>query len=490
MTTRRTSRKAQPASTDDSAATDAPAPVIKHLTLEERAAIGKAARAKTPRESHAAWKPPADRPDPIALLEEQGRTRVAELVPIRYGRMLASPFAFYRGAAVIMAADLSTTPQSGIHAQLCGDAHLANFGGFASPELDLIFDINDFDETLPGSWEWDIKRLAASIEIAGRTRGFIDKERRASVLGAVEEYRRAMRAFAAQGNLAVWHAVLNVAAIRERLSLEGQVEDLKRLRQRIAEAHTKDNVRALERLTRQVNGQLQIVSSPPLVVRLEELVPAEEHRRLEDLVREFIRRYRATLLIDRRRLVEEYRYVDIARKVVGVGSVGTRTWIILLVGRDETDPLFLQVKEAQASVLEPYVRVSRYAKHGERVVNGQRLIQAAPDILLGWDHIQLARDLPQDYYVRQLWDWKVSAEIETMPPGRLALYAKLCAWTLARAHARSGDRVAIAAYLGKNAVFAQAIADFSVAYADQNERDHAALAAAVQSGRIKAQTGV
>jgi uncharacterized protein (DUF2252 family) len=475
---------------DDSAATAAPAPVIKHLTLEERIAIGKAARAKTPRESHAGWKPSADRPDPIALLEEQARTRVAELVPVRYGRMLASPFAFYRGAAVIMAADLSTTPQSGIHAQLCGDAHLANFGGFASPERDLLFDINDFDETLPGPWEWDVKRLAASIEIAGRARGFIDKERQASVLGAVEEYRRAMRAFAAQGNLAVWHAVLNEAAIRERWNLEGQVDDLKRLRQRIAEAHAKDNARALERLTRQVNGHLQIVSSPPLVVRLEELVPAEEHRRLEDLVREFIRRYRATLLIDRRRLVEEYRYIDVARKVVGVGSVGTRTWIILLVGRDETDPLFLQVKEADASVLEPYVHASRYAKHGERVVNGQRLIQAAPDILLGWDHIQLARDLPQDYYVRQLWDWKVSAEIETMPPGRLTLYAKLCAWTLAHAHARSGDRVAIAAYLGKNAVFAQAIAEFSVAYADQNEHDHAALVAAVKSGRIKAQTGV
>jgi uncharacterized protein (DUF2252 family) len=474
----------------DPATTDTNPSIITHFTLQERAASGRTARARTPRESHAAWEPPADRPDPIALLEEQARSRVADLVPIRYGRMFASPFAFYRGAAVIMASDLSTTPQSGIHAQLCGDAHLANFGAFASPELDLVFDINDFDETLPGPWEWDVKRLAASIEIAGRARGFSDKARRASVLGATEEYQRAMRSFAAQSNLAVWHTLLNVAAIRQRVSLEGQVEDLKRLRQRVTEAHARDNARAEERLTRRVNGQLQIVSSLPLVVRFEELLPAAEHQRLEALVREFIRRYRASLLIDRRRLVEEYRYVDIARKVVGVGSVGTRAWIILLVGRDETDPLFLQVKEAQASALEPYVGRSRYARHGERVVNGQRLIQAAPDIFLGWDHIQLVEDLPQDYYVRQLWDWKVSAEIETMPPGRLTLYAKLCAWTLARAHARSGDRVAIAAYLGKNDRFAQAIADFSVAYANQNERDYAALVAAVKGGRIKAETGV
>jgi uncharacterized protein (DUF2252 family) len=404
--------------------------------------------------------------------------------------MLASPFAFYRGAAVIMASDLFKTPQSGINAQLCGDAHLANFGGFASPERELVFDINDFDETLPGPWEWDVKRLAASVEIAGRARGFTEKERRSCVLGAVEEYQRAMREFAAQNNLAVWHTVLNEATIRQRVSLEGQAEDLRRLRQRVTEAHARDNARAVERLTRRVNGQLQIVSTPPLVVRAEELLPAEAHRQLVDNVRNFIRSYRATLLIDRRRLVEEYQYIDIARKVVGVGSVGTRTWIVLLIGRDESDPLFLQVKEAQASVLEAYLGRSKYAKHGERVVNGQRLIQAAPDILLGWNHIQLFADLPQDYYVRQLWDWKVSAEIETMPPGRLTLYAKLCAWGLARAHARSGDRIAIATYLGKNDLFTQAIAAFSVAYANQNERDYAALAAAVKSGRIKAETGV
>ncbi|HEY7093190.1 MAG TPA: DUF2252 domain-containing protein [Ktedonobacterales bacterium] len=490
MTKKTTTRQAQPQPVDGPVTKDAKPPVITHLTPEERATIGKTARAKTPRESHAVWTAPSDRPDPIALLEEQARTRVADLVPIRYGRMLASPFAFYRGAAVIMAADLSATPQSGIHAQLCGDAHLANFGGFASPERDLVFDINDFDETLPGPWEWDVKRLAASVEIAGRARAFSDKDRRLSVLAVAAEYRRAMREFAAMGNLAIWYARLDLASVRQRWGGETRPQELARLDLRVAEAHTKDNMRALEKLTRRVDGQLQIVSSPPLVVRLEELLPAEEHRRIEDIVRDFIRSYRQTLLVDRRHLVEAYRYVDIARKVVGVGSVGTRTWIILLVGRDETDPLFLQIKEAQASVLEPYAGRSKYAKHGERVVNGQRLIQAAPDILLGWDHIQLGDDLPQDYYVRQLWDWKVSAMIETMTPRVMVFYARMCAWSLARAHARSGDPIAIAAYLGKNETFDRAIAEFSVAYANQNERDHAALVAAVKSGRIKAETGV
>jgi uncharacterized protein (DUF2252 family) len=493
MTKKTNNRQAQAvdgAATTGVKTTGAKPPIITHLTAGERAAIGRTARANTPRESHAVWEPPTERPDPIELLEEQAESRIADLVPIRYGRMLASPFAFYRGAAVIMAADLSTTPQSGLHAQLCGDAHLANFGGFASPERDLVFNINDFDETLPGPWEWDVKRLAASIEIAGRERAFSAKERRECVLGAVEAYRRAMGELATQSNLAVWHAMLNAVSIRQRWGQALQPQGLKRLEQRVAAAHAKDNVRALERLTHRVDGKLQLVSSPPLVIRAEELLPAEEYRQLEGVVRDFIRNYRQTLLIDRRHLVEEYRYVDIARKVVGVGSVGTRAFIILLVGRDESDPLFLQIKEAQASVLEPYVGRSRYAKHGERVVNGQRLIQAAPDIFLGWEHIQLFHDLPQDYYVRQLWDWKVSAEIATMTPRVLRVYAEICAWTLARAHARSGDRVAIAAYLGKNTAFAQAIATFSVAYANQNERDYAALAEAVKSGRIKAVTGV
>lgn len=481
----------QPPTGDNATPDSAPKPpIIEHLTPEQRVAMGKSARAGVPLESHAAWAPPHERPDPVSLLEEQARTRVPELVPIRYGRMLVSPFAFYRGAAVIMASDLSTTPRSGIHVQLCGDAHLANFGGFASPERDLVFGINDFDETLPGPWEWDVKRLAASIEIAGRERGFSRKERRSCVLAAAAEYGRAMREFAAMSNLSIWYARLDMASVRQRWGHELRPQLLKRLGQRVAAAHSKDNMRALEKLTRRVDGQLQIVSNPPLVVRLEELLPPDEHNRLEGLVRDFIRNYRQSLLTDRRRLVEDYRYIDIARKVVGVGSVGTRTWIILLVGRDDNDPLFLQIKEAQESVLEPYVDRSKYEQRGERVVNGQRLIQSTTDILLGWERIAAIDDTPRDYYVRQLWDWKMSVEVETMTPPVLAFYGQMCAWTLAQAHARSGDQIAIAAYLGKNDRFDRAIAEFSVTYANQNERDYSALVGAVKSGRIKAEVGV
>lgn len=461
-----------------------------HLSPEERAAAGKAARSRVPRESHAGWKPPPQRPDPIALLEEQGRTRVAELVPIRYGRMLVSPFAFYRGAAVIMASDLSTTAQSGIEVQLCGDAHLANFGGFASPERDLVFGINDFDETLPGPWEWDVKRLAASIEIVGRDRGFSEKERHSCVTAAATEYGVSMQELAGMSNLNIWHAVLDEAGVRRRWGQELRRHDLMQLDQRVAEARTRDNVRALERLTHRVDGRLQIVNSPPLVVRVEELVPADEHSRLEGVVRDYIRSYLKSLLIDRRRLVESYEQIDIARKVVGVGSVGTRAWIILLVGRDDADPLVLQLKEAQASVLERYLGPSKYANHGERVVNGQRSLQTTSDVLLGWERITEVDGVQRDFYVRQLWDWKVSADIETMTPRLLEFYGRMWAWVLAHAHARSGDGIAIAAYLGKNDAFARAIVEFSQAYADQNERDYKALAEAAKSGRIKAQTGV
>ena len=462
---------------------------IAPKTPEERTATGKVARARAPRESHAAWAPGGARADPVALLEDQARTRVPELVPIRYGRMLVSPFAFYRGAAVIMASDLSTTPRSGIEVQLCGDAHLANFGGFASPERDLVFGINDFDETLPGPWEWDLKRLAASIEIAGREREFSDRERRSCVLAGVREYERTMREFATMGNLAIWYSKLDEAGVRQRWGQDVPPHTLKRLDERVVEARTKDNVRAFEKLTRRVDGQLQIISNPPLIVRVEELLSADEHSRLEEIVKGFIRSYGRSLLNDHRRLVEDYRYVDMARKVVGVGSVGTRTWIILLLGRDDSDPLFLQIKEAQESVLEPYLGRSQYDEHGERVVNGQRLIQATSDVLLGWDRITAIDETPHDYYVRQLWDWKVSADIEDMTPALLTFYAQMCAWTLAQAHARSGDQIAIAAYLGKNDVFERAIAEFSMAYADQNERDYGALVDAVKSGRIKAETG-
>jgi uncharacterized protein (DUF2252 family) len=464
---------------------------ITHLSLEERAVSGKAARTQVPREYQAIWEAPAERPDPIALLETQATTRVPELVPIRYGRMLASPFAFYRGAAVIMAADLATLPHSGLKVQLCGDAHLANFGGFASPERELFLDINDFDETLPGPWEWDVKRLAASIEIAGRERGFDAKSRHKLVLGAAAEYHRAMGEFARLGNLDLWYLHLDLAGMQARWGSTVKPKIMKTLKADFALAYHRDNQRALEKLTRRVNGQLKIAASPPLVVPAEDILWDAGQSQLEETMRQLIRNYRATLQPDRRRLMESFRYVHFARKVVGVGSVGMRTWIILLVGRDDQDPLFLQAKEAQASVFEPFLSKSVYLEHGKRVVEGQWLMQAASDIFLGWERVQLGMDgKPHDFYIRQLWDWKISANVEVMTADELMVYGKLCAWTLARAHARSGDRVAIAAYLGKNDEFDHALAEFASAYADQNDRDYQALVDAVKSGRIKAETGV
>ena len=335
----------------------------------------------------AAWDAPADRPDPVALLEEQGKTRLPELLPIRYGRMLASPFAFYRGAAAIMASDLATLPNTGLIVQLCGDAHLANFGGFASPERDLVLDINDFDETLPGPWEWDVKRLAASIEIAGRERGFDAKVRRSLVLAAVGEYHRAMGEFAALGNFDVWYRQMDLAAMQKRWGMTVKPKAMKALDADFTPAHPRDNVRAYEKLTVRVNGQPRIAARPPLVVPIEDLVQGPALDRLEQALPTLVRSYRRSLQADRRQLLESYRYVHLARKVVGVGSVGTRTWIVLLLGRDETDPLFLQVKEAKASVLEPYLKKSTYADNGQRVVEGQRLMQAASDIFLGWERV-------------------------------------------------------------------------------------------------------
>jgi uncharacterized protein (DUF2252 family) len=461
-------------------------------TPAERAARGKAARSKLVRSDLAAWEPPADRPDPVGLLEAQAATRIPELVPIRYGRMLASPFAFYRGAAAIMASDLAAMSQSGLHVQLCGDAHLANFGGFASPERDLVFDINDFDETLPGPWEWDVKRLAASIEIAGRERGFTSKQRRSMVLATVGEYRRAMREFAAMGNLDLWYALLDAAKIRARWGSTARLRDLKRIEADFGLAHTRDNQRAFERLTQRVGSQLQIVSHPPLVVPLEELCRDDvECSQMEQRFRNFLRAYGKTLRDDRRHLLEQFRLVQVARKVVGVGSVGTRTWIALLLGRDDRDPLFLQFKEAQASVLEAYAAKSRFADHGKRVVEGQRFMQAASDILLGWERMPGGMDgESHDYYVRQLWDWRLSANLESMPLQEMTIYGEMCGWTLARAHACSGDRIAIGAYLGKSDAFDQALSEFAVAYAAQNQRDYTALVDAAKSGRVKAVTGM
>jgi uncharacterized protein (DUF2252 family) len=461
-----------------------------HLTPAERAARGKAERGEQPRSAHADWGPAPGRADPIDLLEEQARTRLPELGAIRYGRMLVSPFTFFRGAAALMAADLADGPRTGLHTQLCGDAHLSNFGIFAAPDRRLVFSINDFDETLPGPFEWDVKRLAASFAVAGRDRGFGEDARRTVVTTTVRAYREAIGRFATMRNLDVWYTRLDVARIREQLGADMSRKQLKRLRTRVADVHTKDSMRALAKLCETVDGELRIVGSPPLVTPIEDVLPGAEQQHLEDVVRRMIRTYRRTLPPDRRRLLASYRYVHAARKVVGVGSVGARTWILLLVGRDDGDPLFLQFKEAQASVLEPFLGKSQFNQHGHRVVDGQRMMQAAADIMLGWERIKTIDGEQRDFYIRQLWDAKGSAEVESMEPPGLEAYGRICGWTLARAHARSGDRIAVAGYLGRGATFDRAMASFAESYADQNERDYDALREAASSGRVAADTGV
>ena len=462
------------------------------LTPAERVARGKAARAEVPRDSHAVFDPPKDRPDPIALLEEQAQTRVPELVPIRWGRMMVSPFTYYRGAALPMASDLATTPVSGLAVQACGDAHLSNFGLFGSAERRLVFDVNDFDETLPGPWEWDVKRLAASLEVAARENGFPTKQRREVVLAAVSRYRQAMRQFAGMTDLDVWYASADVTALRAQFDSRLQERQRKALDKGLTKARTRDSMQSLAKLTRMVDGRPRIISDPPLLVPVEELIPAETARAdLEGELANLVGKYQRTLETDRRYLLQQFEFCDMARKVVGVGSVGTRCWIVLMLGRDESDPLFLQVKEAEASVLSRFVGTSKYANQGQRVVAGQRLMQAASDIFLGWQRIEAGFDgRSRDFYVRQLRDWKLSVEVEFLRPEGLQLYAALCGWTLARAHARSGDRIAIGAYLGGTDVFDRAIAKFAAAYADQNERDHRALLDAVKSGRITAEQGL
>jgi uncharacterized protein (DUF2252 family) len=470
----------------------AAAPKVEHFTRAERAARGKAARAEVPRRVNGEWEPSSSRTDPVDLLEQQAVSRVPELVPIRYGRMLASPFAFFRGGALIMAADLAGTPISGLRVQLCGDAHLSNFGVFGSPERNLVFDINDFDETAPGPWEWDVKRLAASFAVAGRENGFSDAERRTVVLDTVRSYREAMSTFAGMRNLEVWYAYLPVEEALREFTAGVSRKRVKKAEADIAKSRTKDSMQAFDKLTHLVDGEPRIISDPPLIVPIDELLPSDSDRNeaVEEL-RTLIRTYRRTLETDRRHLLETFRFVDLARKVVGVGSVGTRAWIALFLGADEQDPLFLQVKEAQASVLEQFVGKSEYANRGQRVVAGQRLMQATSDIFLGWQHTSSGLDgQERDFYVRQLKDWKGSFAFEAArPPGAIG-YGKLCGWTLARAHARSGDRIAIAAYLGTGDAFDQAIAAFAETYADQNQRDYDALKHAVESGRINAQTGL
>jgi uncharacterized protein (DUF2252 family) len=442
----------------------------------------------------------SDRPDPVGLLQEQDRTREPDLVPVRHGRMLVSPFTFYRGAAKIMAADLDGTPTAGLQVQLCGDAHLSNFGAFASPERRLLFDLNDFDETLPGPFEYDVKRMAASFTIAGRNNGFGKADTKAATLASVRAYREAMASFAEMGTMEVWYAHLDEEELLQGIRSAAKASKSKKGAKAVkraekaaekaaAKAHTRDSLQALSKLGEVVDGRYRIVSQPPIVVPARELAATYglSADQVERGLHDQFRAYRATLRDDQRQLLERFQLVDVARKVVGVGSVGTRAFIGLLQGRDEADPLFLQVKEATASVLEDHLPKSRFKQHGERVVHGQRMMQAASDIFLGWTK---GVDVSRYFYWRQLRDMKGSAEVEAMVPVGLSFYAGICGWTLARAHARSGDPIAIAAYLGKRDQFDQAITDFSQRYADQNELDYQAFAKAIRSGRLEALEGI
>jgi uncharacterized protein (DUF2252 family) len=474
---------------------------VAHLTPKERSQLGKEARARVPRSSQAAFEASRSRPDPVSLLERQAQTRVPELVPIRYGRMLVSPFTFYRGAALIMATDLATTPRSGLNTQVCGDAHLSNFGLFASPERAMMFDVNDFDETLPGPWEWDLKRLAASVVIAGRDQKFSKKDCAAAAREVGATYRKEMHQLAEASNLEVWYSRVDfegvIAGLAARAAKATNKEKAKRdegmatrASSIVAKSHTKDSLQAQAKLTEVVDGRRRIISDPPLIVRVAELVEEQQPDALLESIHQLVRSYRRTLQSDRRQLVEQFELVDVARKVVGVGSVGTRAWILLFEGRDSNDPLFLQAKEAEASVLEAFVGKSHYANHGERVVAGQHLMQAASDIFLGWQRVEGLDGISRDFYLRQLRDWKGSVEIEGSIPKGLATYAGVCAQALARAHARSGDRIAIASYLGGGSVFDDALVEFAEIYADQNERDYGELQKAAESGRIRAEIGL
>ncbi len=444
---------------------------------------GKARRAAVPRSGHGAFGPVSR--DPLAILRRQDERRVPELVPIRYGRMLASAFTFYRGGAAIMAADLAETPSAGFEVQLCGDAHLSNFGVFAAPDRRLVFDCNDFDETCRGPFEWDVKRLAASLAIAGRARGFDRRERREAVLSGSAGYRGAMRNFASMRNIDVWYARIDVESRLEELRQEVDPGRLRKVERNLAKARSKDSLRALRKLTEEVDGELRIVSEPPLIMPLREL---DDTGGAESLLQAVLDAYRESLGDHLHQLVTSYRYLDAAHKVVGVGSVGTRAWIVLLLGRDGSDPLFLQAKEAQRSVLEPYAGASPYDHPGRRVVEGQRLMQAAGDVFLGWVSAEGLDGQERHFYVRQLWDGKGSADVERMSPRELSIYASLCGEALARAHARSGDRFAIASYLGKGDAFDTAMVRFAESYADQNERDFERVAAAAASGEIQVQS--
>ncbi len=478
-------------STDVSATRDgdpSQAGQVEHPTVSERAARGKAQRKLVPLSVHGEWQRSSDRPDPVSLLEEQGTSRVPELVPIRYGRMLVSPFTFYRGAAYLMASDLASTPRTSLSVQLCGDAHLSNFGVFAAPDRQLVFSVNDFDETLPGPFEWDVKRLVASFAVAGRDRDFDTKHRKAINLATARSYRETILEMASMKKLDVWYARMDIEEIDARLRSQVKPSEVKRFEQNVAKARSKDSIKAFDKLVQVIDGRPRLVGDPPLIVPIEDLFSDMESHQVDEAIHNLLRSYRRTLAGDHRHLLEGFRYVHAARKVVGVGSVGTRAWIVLMLGHDDSDPLFLQAKEAQASVLEPFLGKSRYANHGQRVVEGQRLMQSASDIMLGWLRSDGIDGVPRDFYIRQLWDGKGSAVIEAMKPSAMTAYAGLCGWTLARAHARSGDAAAIASYLGSGDKFDRAMATFAETYADQNERDYATLKQAVDSGKVTAES--
>jgi uncharacterized protein (DUF2252 family) len=458
------------------------------MNADESYTKGRSARAKVPRSSHAEWHPSPDRTNPVDILLQQAKTREPSLVPIRHARMLVSPFTFYRGGAAIMAADLAHTPRSGIQVQCCGDAHLANFGGFESPERIMVFDINDFDETLPGPWEWDIKRLAASLVIAAQDRTFDESVAREAAAAVVRAYRVSMREFAAQRNLEVWYTHLDLDRFVARWGAEVSKSDISRMQNNIRKARSKDSLKAFAKLTERVDGTVRIKNDPPLLERFESFAPDEIVASFDASARQWIQTYSKSLPPDRRQILSTYRLVDLARKVVGVGSVGTRCLIGLFLGRDADDPLFLQIKEAEASVLAPHLSKSRYTNQGQRVVTGQRLMQASSDVFIGWARGEGVDGLQRDFYVRQLWDGKLSADLTTIDPALLHVYGQMCGWTLARAHARSGDRIAIAAYLGSGDTFDRAIVEFALAYAGQNAADYKDAQAAARDGRLEVAT--
>jgi uncharacterized protein (DUF2252 family) len=458
-------------------------------TREQRISRGKAARAEVPRASHAEFVAGGDRADPLTLLMAEDAARVPELLPIRYARMASSAFAFFRGAALPMASDLARTPRSGLNVQLCGDAHLSNFGLFGSPERHVVFDINDFDETLPGPWEWDVKRLATSVEIAGRANGYPSKVRRTSVLATVAAYRGAMRTFAHSDPLEIWYSHADLTRVEALTKGQLSAHQRKNMTRTVAKAQTKDNLGALGRFAALQDGEPRLTAEPPLVVPVRDLWAGKAAQKVAEELRRLLSDYRDTLGPERRVLLDRYRLVDMARKVVGVGSVGTRSWLLLLID-DDLHPLFLQAKEAGPSALEQFVGASEYDNAGQRVVIGQRLMQAVSDIFLGWVRATGIDEVRRDFYLRQLRDWKGSVEVETMLPEGLRPYGELCGWTLARAHARSGDPVAVAAYLGGSPSFDEAVHSFAESYADQNERDHQSLLDAIGSGRITAEAGV